>query len=386
MNLQKAVVVSAGLSFILISAAWSQTDPVLGHDDLPLAKNAWAVQAQGEYFSRQAAFDDDGQEVEGSNFHRMQGQIGFQYGITDKIFARAGLRYRQNSGLETSQGLESIFGRVGYGDQINARWKASLALQWRHPMFSVEREQTTLGLGDDGDELSVQANIFYQAKAAYLTALSVAYVVPNDLSPEIAAEIQQMITSKQRVESQVNFAAAVGMAGVFSLQNGPYQQDPAQAPPRWVSTNLYRSFNRQWAMPFGKIIAGKKNWTASVQAGYIMHGRSTDKGVQILGSISWRGGGKSSLAKKLDAFKEYTVEAMAIKISPRGKFIKIDQGLRDGVDRGAPADIYQSDYLGKNVLFAAGTVYQVGDTWAVIRILQKFKTEPLQTGMVVRIR
>ena len=139
-------------------------------------------------------------------------------------------------------------------------------------------------------------------------------------------------------------------------------------------------------MPYLKFLVASKSWTVTLQGGYVLQGRSTDKGVHLVGTVGWRGGGPNPMAQKLGNFKEYTIEAMAIKISPRGKFVKIDQGLKDGVDRGAPADIYQSDYLGKNVLFASGVVYQAGDSWAVIRILQKFKIEPLQTGMIVRVK
>jgi len=386
MNYRKAVGLAVSGLFSAWAAAQMINDPILLHQDLPLAQGSWAAQGEGEYFTRTGAWDDDGQELKVDDFKRKQAQIDFKYGLTDKIFGDAGLRYRQNAGLETSRGFESVFARLGYGDQINQRWMAALVLQWRHPLFSLERNQTYLGLGDDGDELSVQGTIFYRAKAPYLTSLSVAYVVPHELSPEIDAELQQIIVLAKKPAADFQYALGGGVDAVISLRNGPYQQDPTQRPPKWPSTNLYRSFNRQWVMPFAKIIAGDKTWTTTIKGGLVVQGRSTDKGWAASVLLTWRGGGVSPLEKKVANFKEYTVEALAIKVSPRGKFIKIDQGLRDGVDRGAPADIYQTDYLGKNILFASGEIYQVGDTWAIVRILQKFKIEPLQTGMVVRVR
>ncbi len=353
--------------------------------EVPLGEKAWAVQTTVDYFNRQAAYNDDGQKVEASHFTRTQGEVSFAYGFTDQIFAAAGGRYRQNKGEQSSQGLESMVARLGYGAWFDPAWLGVLSLQWRHAMFKTAVDEKDLALGDDGDELSVQGSLFWPRKERQIWSLAVAYVAPHDLSTEIDYRLQGTWLTRPRPTGP-NWSLGVGVEGVVSLKQGPYQQDPSQRPKPWPSTNLYRSFNRAWTIPFVQIAAGEKNWHFSVQGGMHVQGNSTDKGITVLANLVYRGGGISQTTRKIERFKEYAVEGMVIQVSPRGKFVKIDQGLRDGLDRGSTVDIFQSDYLGQNILFAAGTVYQVGDTWAVVRILSKFKTEPLQTGMIIRAK
>ena len=352
---------------------------------LPLGEKAWSIQMAIDYFSRLAVYDDDGKEQDASDFTRAQTEVGFAYGFTDQIFAVAGGRYRHNKGDQSSQGLESAFARLGYGAAIKDKWFGGLMLGWRQALFKTAVDQTDLALGDDGAVLGVQGSLFWQRDERQIWSLSAAYVAPHDLSTEIDYQLQGTWLMRPQVKKPT-WSIGVGVQGVVSLKQGPYQNDPTSRPKPWPSTNLYRSFNRAWTMPYMQVAANIKNWYFNLQGGMHVQGNSTDRGVAIIANLVYRGGGISKTERKVERFKEYTVEGMVIQVSPRGRFVKIDQGLRDGLDRGTPVDIFQSDYLGQNILVASGTTLQVGDSWAVVRILQKYKIEPLQTGMIIRAR
>ena len=370
---------------LLSGTLWAKSLPsAFFAPDLPLGHKVWAVQAGADHFSRQAISDDQGKKQDASHFKRTQVELAAAYGLTEQITATLGGRFRQNKGEQSSQGLESALARVGYGAPFKENWWGALTLQWRQALFKTTPEQTDLALGDDGAELSVRGAVFWQRQERQIWSLAAAYVAPHDLSTEIDYQLRgTWITLPQGPRT---WAFSLGVEGVYSLKQGPYQSDPTQRPRPWPSTNLYRSFNRAWTMPFGQIAAQQKNWWAGLKVGMQVQGNSTDQGWAVGLQLEYRGGGVAAVTKKIERFKEYAVEGMVIQVSPRGKFVKIDQGLRDGIDRGTPVDIFQSDYLGQNILVASGTAYQVGDSWAVVRIVQKFKTEPLQTGMIIRAK
>ena len=87
---------------------------------------------------------------------------------------------------------------------------------------------------------------------------------------------------------------------------------------------------------------------------------------------------------KIDAFKEYHVDGSVLKVSARGNFLRIDQGLSTDVEKGMKFDIYQTDYFGGNELVASGIVYQVGADWSVIKLLKKYKEITILPGFAAR--
>ena len=105
-----------------------------------------------------------------------------------------------------------------------------------------------------------------------------------------------------------------------------------------------------------RTLLGKK-YRASIELSQTVAGTSTDKSFDALFSLAWTSGGKSSAEKFEDSFKEYTTEATIIKVSPRGRFFKIDKGLAQDVTKGSRVDIYKSDYFGGNKLVGSGVVH-----------------------------
>ena len=88
--------------------------------------------------------------------------------------------------------------------------------------------------------------------------------------------------------------------------------------------------------------------------------------------------------EKIEQFKEYDVEATIVKISPRGKFVKIDQGLSGDFAKGMKVDIYKADYFGGNILAASGVVYKVKVDSAIVKITKKYRKMKIEKGFVVR--
>jgi len=92
----------------------------------------------------------------------------------------------------------------------------------------------------------------------------------------------------------------------------------------------------------------------------------------------------STESLKVESFKEYHIDGSVLKVSARGNFIKIDQGLSTDVEKGAKFDIYQTDYFGGNLLVASGVVFEVGSDWSVIKLTKKYKDIEIKPGFAAR--
>ena len=73
-----------------------------------------------------------------------------------------------------------------------------------------------------------------------------------------------------------------------------------------------------------------------------------------------------------------------LKVSPRGKFVKIDRGVASDVEKGMKFDIYRTDYFGGNKLMATGVVYQAGADWSIVKLVKKYGAGSLKKGDTAR--
>ena len=87
---------------------------------------------------------------------------------------------------------------------------------------------------------------------------------------------------------------------------------------------------------------------------------------------------------KIDSFKEYIVDGSVLKVSARGNFIRVDQGLSTDVEKGMKFDIYQTDYFGGNVLVGSGIVFDVGVDWSVIKLTKRYNQIVIKPGFAAR--
>jgi len=118
----------------------------------------------------------------------------------------------------------------------------------------------------------------------------------------------------------------------------------------------------------------------------VVSGVSTDEGTEFKLLLSWNSLGQTADQNKVESFKEYTVEAAVVKVSPRGKFVKIDRGVSQGVEKGMIIDIFKTDYDGTNILVASGHIQDVGSDWAIVRIVKRYRDVDLENGYVARGR
>ncbi len=88
--------------------------------------------------------------------------------------------------------------------------------------------------------------------------------------------------------------------------------------------------------------------------------------------------------RKLSEFKEYGIDASIIKTSPRGLFIKIDHGVAQDVEKGMRFDIYKTDYFGGNLLIAEAVAFEVGNDWAILKVVKTFRDVPIEKGQAAR--
>ena len=149
-------------------------------------------------------------------------------------------------------------------------------------------------------------------------------------------------------------------------------------------SNLFNSLNRQYVAPYIGVNYAFNNSLLSLKGESVISGRSTDKGNLIALGITWNSDGVTPEFEKINSFKEYHIEGSVLKVSARGNFVKIDQGLTTDVEKGAKFDIYQTDYFGGNILVASGVVFNVGTDWAVIKVLKKYKEIDIKPGFAAR--
>jgi hypothetical protein len=120
------------------------------------------------------------------------------------------------------------------------------------------------------------------------------------------------------------------------------------------------------------------------QGASVIKGTSTDKGNSLMFSMGWSSEGVSPESIKVNSFKEYQIDGSVLKVSARGNFLRIDQGLSTDVEKGMKFDIYQTDYFGGNELVASGVVYQIGSDWSVVKITKKFLELEIKPGFSAR--
>jgi hypothetical protein len=89
---------------------------------------------------------------------------------------------------------------------------------------------------------------------------------------------------------------------------------------------------------------------------------------------------------KKDRFKEYTIEADVVKVSNRGRFIRIDKGVSSGVAKGMRFDLYNTDFSGNNLLIAEAVAYKVGATSSILKVVNRFSRKPVEVGFTARAR
>lgn len=361
-----------------------------------LDEGAYDLRLRFSQWTSRGRYDTNGVEEtmpSGESYQKRDFDFVTLYGLGRVTTIGVGGRWRQGTSLSNDQdlstsGLESLFGIINYQFKPpSKRWRFSISGEYRQTLYSNPTydagteipEEESLVLGDAGTEYKVLGHLTYENTVNHYLYFYGGYVQPpNDLSAEVQYGVESIYPYRK-------WMFGFGIKGIYSLNFDEYEGDPdAKALQQTGSSNLYNSINRSNIEPFIKAGHGFDNWNLIFEASQVTDGFSTDEGFEFAVNLNMRSPGKSKKMRKVQKFKEYLIEASVVKISPRGKFFKIDKGLAQDVEKGMNFDIFKADYFGGNILVASGVVFEIGGEWAIIRISQRYRKMDIRPGFVAR--
>jgi len=350
------------------------------------------------YFSQAARFDMDGNELENTDentFSLMDHDFEVSYGLGNSLELKGLFRARAVSGTKlvsnetveaNEMGPESIGGEILYSFKPIKNWKYGVSLFYRQTLYTVEKglpgsfnDKTVLTLGDDGSEYG-GGFFFSNGSKDWIMDGELQAVSPsNNLSREVRYRLGVNYKT-------ISWAFISGIEGVYAIGDDEFTDSPTTKPISAASnyTSLFDSINRQFVKPYVGINYAFKSFMVGLRGQTTMNPVSTDSGTEVLLTISTQSMGETAEKLKVERFKDYIIDGAVLKVSGRGNFIKIDQGLQSDVEKGKTFDIYQTDYFGGNELVAEGVVYEVGSDWSIIKLTKKYKNIEIRPGFSAR--
>ena len=375
----------------LATSAWASPDRRL--DAEVLNKSAYAASIKGSIFQTASYLDQDGEEVEmaaDSDFRMMDLDLAVSYGVSSNIEITGFGRVRNvNSSFATTSATKSgpesigVYAKYAFAPLGEARY--ALGVHYSQTLYKNELYATAVTiptdeaiLGDSGSEYGIDL-LFSHGKKAMKWNARIGYNnAPNDMSEEILFKFEGLY-------QWTKFALFAGVEGIVSLKTDPFTDNPSAKPLQANgATRLFNAINRERTIPYGGFTYGFYKFLLTMKGSTIYQGKSTDKGNRAEIGISWASEGITKESIKIDSFKEYTIDGSVLKVSARGNFLRIDQGLSTDVEKGMRFDVYQTDYFGGNVLVASGIVYEVGSDWSVIKLTKKYKEIEIKPGFAAR--
>jgi hypothetical protein len=356
---------------------------------------AYEINLTGELWKTTSRVDSLGVEqpfVDSEDFGRFQGGMDLSYGIGQQLEVRLGFNYRQNTSVNstgeslTAAGLESLWGGAKYTIITpSSPWIFALDLQYRQTTFTTSKyipgtvPIDELALGDDGKEFTVGLHLARKfSKTGNFSSFVAFNMPPNDLS-------QEVVYDAHFAWAWTKWAWIMGVEGIYSLGTDDFGS-AAETKPQIAqgSTYLYNSINRERVMPYLQLDKAFSTWKLGLRGGLAVAGQSTDLGYEMGFTITWSSKGVSKDERVISKFKEYEIEGTVLKVSPRGKFVKIDQGLAQDVEKGMRFDVFKSDFFGGNVLVATGVVYEVGSDSCIVKLIKRFNEIKIEKGFTAR--
>lgn len=378
-------------ALISCSTAWSAASHRGGAE--LLNPEAYAISTGLKVFSSSAFYDSEGVEFaldEGNKYRLMDVDLAISYGVGKNLELAGMGRFRNisstlNSEVTQKSGAESLGVEAKYSLQPvgNTRWAAGM--HYRQTLYSENSYDASsqvpaeeIILGDSGSEYGIDLYVTHLAGALKWDG-KIGYSSPaNNLSDEVPYKFEGLYRFDK-------FTVLAGIEGIFSLKKDEYTETPTLKPAQATgATRLFNSINREFVAPYVGANYAFDKVLFTVKGQTVMKGVSTDKGSAILVNLTWNSSGKTPESVKENSFKEYQVEGSVLKVSARGNFIRIDQGLATDVEKGMKFDIYQTDYFGGNLLVASGIVYDVGADWSIIKLVKKYKEIEIKPGFAAR--
>lgn len=361
---------------------------------------SYRIELDASYFYPTSRFDYDGSSLnfqDNEDFWLAEGNAKILYGFTRQLEIFGGLRLRAvestNADGESvsNSGVESLIGGIKFGTpRWIDNWRISAEASYRYTPYSNkefppgEAPNDEIILGDDGHAFLLG---LHAARNEFLLGSQFRGFIgyhrpPNYLSQEVVFDFSLNWRAFEK------WLIGAGVKGVQALGLDDFDDAPEEKPSlNTGSTNLFNSINRQIVEPYARL--GRQFGPRShlvFEASGVVQGESTDEGLRFFLGLSWSTRGTGDEVLKRESFKEYSIEATVIEVSPRETFVQIDQGLGQSIEKGTRFDLYKTDFFGGNVLVAHGIVFEARASTSVIRITRKYQDIPLEPGLKARAR
>ena len=351
-----------------------------------LNQKSYRIQWNTRYFQSYSKINYQGGETpyrEGESFSRWDNDIELAYGLNERLEPSIGLRYRLNHSIHTPtsyQGMESFWFQIKYRIPFSSRFQLITDARFRQTAYKENKSDNNVLLGDPGNESEWGTHIVWFPNSQISWSLYLGYRrPPNQLSEEIPWQLEFLWQKKRQ-------GLGLGIEGLVSLKTDPYPIESRRPKQSFTGgTKLYNSFNRQWFKPY--LAAGfalSPHWKMSLKASRSMQVLSGDTGWGVGLGLSRTSRGITPRQKKIQAFKEYSMEATVVQVSPKQHFVQIDQGLNADISKGMKFDIYSDGFSDENKLLASGIAWKVLSKKSIIRIFKRYTKKKIKPGTIAR--
>ena len=363
-----------------------------------IGSGAYEIQGNVDMFSSTGYFDHSGLEEalgEDESYSIIDSRLNLLYGYGDSLQFMGGISFRSIS-AEYAVGSESITtsksGIESYSFGVRYSWVSSAKLYYSVDFKAAQTSYTNtdystladvpneeISLGDSGNSYEVGLGASYLLSKDWMLNFRGAYRQPgNNLSPELDFLAESAWT-------WTSMSASLGIGGVYALGSDEYSDNTDAKPVQGRAPSfMYNSINHLIVEPQAKIGWGVGTWRVDLYASQVMAGTSTDKGTRLgIQLVKFSAPTKKTL-KKESSFKEYSIEATVLKVSPRGRFVQIDQGVSQDIEKGMRFDFYETDFFGGNELIATGIVYESKLNRSIVKIVKRYSKKSIHKGFTGR--
>lgn len=350
----------------------------------------------GEYWQSDSRYDVNGEEqafLEGEGFTSARGTLLGEYGLTDNLQAGLGVSYVSNQSTyqtnsipdsATGSGLESTIVTLKYGFKQVDNLLYALEGYYQHSLYTNDvynsSNQETMVLGDDGSHYGGGLSVTYHHGEGGFLNGRLHYNRPG------STQSDEMLYHFEGAKAWKYFTFRAGVLGVYSLGQDAYSSDPQNKPQVHNGvTYRYNSVNREFTEGYigGNIPLGD-GWRIEAQAGQVFQATSYDVGQRFLVRLAKRVEPQSKETAD-SRFKQYSIEANVVKVSPKKSYVIIDKGVEDGISEGMIFDLFHFDYLGGNTLLARGKVVKLASSKAVVQLIKRYSVKfELKDGVLAR--